>query len=111
MTDIISTIQEELRENRLNSAPSQCSEYVARLSGELSFYLARQGELELEKSKNWLEIRKEYKSDNQAEKAYSITPKGLDWEFYETEIKRIKALLTGLKSIIKKCEAEAHNNY
>lgn len=105
----IDKIQSELKKGELTQNPHLCCEYVASLCAELSFYLAEQSKIEQERAKNWLEIRKEYKSDTQATKAWEITEKGIEFEWFENRIKRIKALLTGLKTLIKMAENEQFN--
>jgi hypothetical protein len=109
MIDTIDKIENEMRAGELTENPGQCARYVASLSGELSFYLAQQGKTLESRAKNWLTLRKEYKSDNQAEKAWTITQEGIDYTFYDLRIKRVKALLVGLKTLIKNAEAEQMN--
>jgi len=107
--ETIDKIEKELREGELNNNPHLCAEYVASLCAELSFYLSKQGDIENLRNKNWLEIRTAYKSDTQAEKAWGTTEKGIEHAWYEVRIKRIKALLTGLKTLIRMAESEQHN--
>lgn len=109
MEEKINLIEKELRDGILNNNPHLCAEYVASLCGELSFYLSKQGEIEQNRAKNWLEIRKEHKSDTATTKAWSLTEDGISYEWYENRIKRIKALLTGLRSLLKMAELEIHN--
>lgn len=107
--ETINNIEKELMEGLLTTNPSLCGQYVGILSGELSFYLSLMGEIERKRSKNWLEIRKGYKSDTQATRGWEITQDGIDYSWYETRIKRTKALITGLKTLIKMAEAEQYN--
>ena len=107
--DTIVKIEGSLRTGALNDNPSSCAEYVGILSGELSFYLSMQGEIAKDRAENWLEIRKNCKSDTQAEKEWSLTEKGIEYAWYEVRMRRIKALLVGLKTLIRMAEAEQHN--
>ena len=107
--ETIDKIESEIRSGELNNNPHLCAEYVGSLSGELSFYLGQQGEIEQNRAKNWLEIRKNYKSDTQTTRAWELTDKGIEYSWFETRIKRIKALLTGLKTLIRMAESEQFN--
>lgn len=112
MTNIKETIQkveDDMRDEVLTENPHQCAQYVALLSGDLAFYLGKQGIIAHRKAKTWLLIRDKYKSDNQAEKAWELTEDGIEYNWYENRIKRIKALLTGLKTLIRNAESEQHN--
>lgn len=105
----IDIIQNELREGKLNNNPSLCAENVAYLSGELSFYIGMQSDIEKDRADNWLDIRKNCKSDNQADKTWLRTSEGREYEWYESRIKRCKTLIQGLRTIIRKCELEMQN--
>lgn len=105
----IDIITSQLKNGELTQNPHLCAEHVATLSGELSFYLSKQGETVQDRLKNWLEIRKNCKSDTQAEKEWSLTEKGIEYVWYENRIRRIKALLVGLKTLIKMAENEQFN--
>lgn len=107
--ETLDKIQNELRENKLIGNPHQCAEYVGILSGELAFYLSKQSDLEQERSKNWLELREGFKSDTATSKAWSFTKEGIEYEWYESRCKRIKACLTGLRTLIRLAETEQHN--
>lgn len=111
MQETIDTIQEELRTGRLNENPYLCSEYVAKLSGELSFYLSMCAELDKKRPTQWLELRNsgKYKSDTATDRAYSLTEDGIQLDWYNSRIQRIKALLQGLKTLIRAAELEANN--
>lgn len=105
----IDQIENKLRKGELILDPHGCAQFVAQLSGELSFYLSKQGDIAQQRSKNWLEIRKTCKSDTQAEKEWSITKEGIEYAWYEVRIKRCKSLITGLKVLIKNAELEQMN--
>ena len=107
--DTINKIEQSLRIGQLNDNPHLCAEYVASMSGELSFFLSQQGEIAKDRAENWLEIRKNCKSDTQAEKEWSLTEKGIGYAWYEVRIRRIKALLVGLKTLIRMAESEQRN--
>ena len=111
MTEIIDQIQNELRSGTLVNDPHGCAEYVAILSGEMSFYLAQMSEIEKKRPDEWLEMRNsgKYKSDTATDRAYKLTEcgRGLDW--YQNRIKRLVALLRGLKTLIRASELEINN--
>ena len=109
MEETIYKIQEELRAGRLVNDPHQCAEFVASLSGELSFYLSQLAELEKNKPADWLVMRKEHKSDNATEKAWERTERGIEAQWFRSRIKRINALLVGLKTLLKMAEMEMRN--
>lgn len=107
--ETIDNITKELREGVLTNDPHRCAEYVGVLSGELSFYLGQVSELEKNKPVEWLELRKGFKSDNACEKAWERTEVGVSISWYKVRIKRIIALLGGLKTLIKNCQTEQMN--
>jgi len=107
--ETLDLIQDSLRNGELLNNPSLCADHIATLSGELSFYISMQGEIEKNRATQWLSMRKDHKSDTATDRAWSLTEKGIEYEWYESRIKRIKAILTGLKTIIRKCELESMN--
>jgi len=109
--ETIEKIEQELRSNELISNPHQCAEYIATLSGELSFYLAKISDIEKLHPHQWLALRKEQKSDASTDKAWQRTEEGIEHNWYESRIKRIKALIGGLRAIIRNAEAEQFNQH
>ena len=111
MTEIIDTIQNELREGTLVNDPHGCAEKVAILSGELSFYFGMIAEIEKKRPDEWLEMRNsgKYKSDAATDRAYRLTECGRELDWYQSRIKRLLALLRGLKTLIRVSELEIQN--
>ncbi len=109
--EFIDRIQEQLRSGELVGNPHGCAEAVAQLSGEISFYLAQMAEIEKKRPTEWLELRNsgKYKSDTATDRAYKLTDAGKELDWYQTRCKRLKALLTGLKTLIRASELEANN--
>lgn len=113
MTETIDKIQEELRAGTLIQSPGICSQYIATLSGELSFYLGQISEIEKNRPESWLKLRQsgDYNSDTATDRAWTRTDEGKQHEWYRGRISRIKSLIGGLKALVRNAENEQINKF
>lgn len=106
--ETIDKIQNELKSGELNLNPRLCNEYIGILAGEMSFYIAQSSEIEKNRPHTWLKMRQEHNSDTATDRSWERTEDGVNLNWYNSRIKRIKSLITGLKALVKNAENE-HN--
>lgn len=113
MNETIDIIENQLRSGELILNPILCGQHVATLSAELSFYYGQISEIQKNRPTLWLKMRNsgEYKSDTATDRAWGMTEDGVNHEWFDGRIKRIKALITGLKALIRNAENEENNKY
>ena len=109
--DIISTVENALRNGELENDPHGAAEYRARLSGEYSFYAGQLADVLKEKPSLWNARRKDFKSDTACDRWFESTELGINETGLQLTLKRLEKLMQGLNALIKLHENEARNQF
>lgn len=104
-------IENNLKSGIYKNNPHQCAEDRARLSGEYSFYAGQLEEVLSRKPSLWNSMRNNHKSDTACERAYEQTEDGINEIGLRLKLKRIEKMMSGMSSLIKIAEGEAHNQF
>jgi uncharacterized protein len=102
-------IAKKLIEEKLT--PGQLSEIRMKLSANYSFIATRLDDILLAKPQEWLQIRDQSTSDNQADKKYELTENGKLEKVYRQQLKTCEKMMSAIKTRIEVMSGEARNQY
>ncbi len=104
----IQEIATTIRETQLS--PGELADLRLKLSAEYAFNATELENILMHKAEKWQELRKEVKSDTQAERLWQATDIGQEETGYKLRLKSIEKLMSGIKTMldIKEHELRGH---
>lgn len=105
----LNEIGELLRGEKLT--PGQLSELRLKLAGEYSFIASRLDDIVMTKPQEWLYLREQSTSDNQADKKYELTENGKLEKVYRQQLKTCERMMSAIKTRIEILQGESRNQY
>ena len=106
----LENIQNQMRAQEQLS-PKEVSDFRRFLAGEYSYNGELLQYVEKNKPEIWLELRKQCKSDTQADRKWEMEPAGITEQELKMKMKRCEKLLSALRTISEIYNNEARNNY
>jgi uncharacterized protein len=91
--------------------PGQLSEVRMKLSATYSFIATRLDEILMVKPQEWLKIREQSTSDNQADRKWELTENGRLEKVYRQQLKTCEKMMSAIKTRIEVMTGEAKNQY
>jgi len=105
------SILKDIRDGSSIFTPKQADEYLLLLAAWYDKYSEEMAKLEISRAEEWIDLRKESKTNTETEMLYDATTNGKRRIELKYQLKALEKLISALKARLQRLNNESYNQY